>query len=283
MIDSMSRRELLALSAGLALVPGLNRIGAAQAAHDRGSRKIVRTRPLVEAHRGNSTLFPENTIPAVLSAVEIGADRVEVDVNVTKDGHAVLLHDDTVDRTTNGKGAIQSLNLSEVRKLDAGSWMDSKFAGVKVPTLRECLEAVKGKAMLDLDLKSSAAVPAMVADIKDAKMVDQVVISGLIPDCAEAIRALEPAMTMLSEAGDPKSAVRIAKQNRVAGLNYDFAKITPELIREAHLQCLWVNVWTVDKDEDIVRMIEWGADAIMSNDPKKVLDLIHSQQLSLKG
>jgi glycerophosphoryl diester phosphodiesterase len=111
-------------------------------------------RPLVSAHRGFSTKAPENTMPALRAAFDAGADLIEIDVRLTRDGTLVLMHDAGVDRTTDGKGAISQMTVEQVRKLDAGNWFDSKFAGTRVPTLDEVLAWSRGRVGLLIELKN---------------------------------------------------------------------------------------------------------------------------------
>src|SRR5512141_36930 len=96
--------------------------------------------PIILAHRGDQSHAPENTLPAFQQAIQKGADGVELDAKLASDGHVIVIHDTTVDRTTNGMGRIPSFTLEAIRKLDAGSWFDSKFSGAKVPLLGEVFE-----------------------------------------------------------------------------------------------------------------------------------------------
>lgn len=107
----------------------------------------------VAAHRGDCARYPENTIPAFRAALEAGVDQVETDVRVTKDGELVLIHDATVDRTTNGTGKVCDYTLAELRTLDAGSHKGEEFRGVQIPTLREFLELVKDHPTITLDIE----------------------------------------------------------------------------------------------------------------------------------
>src|SRR5437762_305021 len=107
----------------------------------------------VAGHRGVARFAPENTLVSCRQAVEGGVRVLEIDLCLTKDNVLVLMHDPTVDRTTNGQGAVVDLTLDEIRKLDAGSWKDKKYAGERVPTLEEICDACRGKATLMLDLK----------------------------------------------------------------------------------------------------------------------------------
>lgn len=105
------------------------------------------------AHRGSSADRPENTLAAYRRAIEAGADAIEIDLRLTKDGHLVSLHDDTLDRTTDGSGPVESITLAEVRKLDAGAWFGPEFKGERVPTFPEILKLARGRILVFLDLK----------------------------------------------------------------------------------------------------------------------------------
>ena len=109
---------------------------------------------LVDAHRGASATHPENTLAAFRAAVEAGADSVELDVQLTADGEPVVIHDDTVDRTTNGSGAVAELPLKTIRALDAGSWRHPRFSGQRIPTLDETLELLAAAPRINMELKS---------------------------------------------------------------------------------------------------------------------------------
>ncbi len=110
------------------------------------------------AHRGDKRIAPESTVPAVKLAVEKGAHQIEFDVTISKDGELVIMHDPTVDRTTNGTGTITELTFEELRSLDAGSWKGPEYAGVQVPTFREMLEAAPPPVMLNCHLREPAGV-----------------------------------------------------------------------------------------------------------------------------
>lgn len=112
---------------------------------------------IVVGHRGTVRFAPENTIAAFEKAIEMGARAVEMDVRATKDGEFVIMHDPLVNRTTNGTGLVSQLTLAEIKELDAGSWFAPEFEGERVPTLREALRAVKGRAAVDIDFKSGPA------------------------------------------------------------------------------------------------------------------------------
>lgn len=115
------------------------------------------------AHRGASESHPENTIAAFREAIRLGVHQIEFDVNMTKDGHLVLMHDLTVDRTTDGSGRVADLTLNQIKRLDAGRWKDAKFAGLRVPTLAEALEVMPPDIWLNIHLKDSGRLGSAVA------------------------------------------------------------------------------------------------------------------------
>ncbi len=127
------------------------------------------------AHRGDVAAAPENTIPAFASAVKKGVPQIEFDVNLSKDGHLVVMHDATIDRTTNGKGKVTDFTLAELKALDAGSWFDPKFKDTRIPTLRETLEAIPENILCNVHLKNDAEVA-----VKSAQLIAEM---GRLEQC----------------------------------------------------------------------------------------------------
>lgn len=123
------------------------------------------TKHVVAAHRGAKRVAPENTISAFEKALSMGAAALELDTHVTNDGQVVVVHDSHVDRTTNGSGPVRSLTAAEVTGLDAGSWYSPEFAGARIPTLAEVLELTKGRARLNIELKSASGDAPRVIDL----------------------------------------------------------------------------------------------------------------------
>ena len=123
--------------------------------HSMSSAKTQHTdQPLIIAHRGASGYAPENTLAAIDLAMKSDAQMIEIDVHLSKDGHIIVIHDKTVDRTTNGSGAIKEMTLDELQQLDAGSWFDEKFAGERLPTLQEVMSRINGEKKLLIEIKS---------------------------------------------------------------------------------------------------------------------------------
>jgi len=244
--------------------------------------------PLVIGHRGNSGVAPANTIESICQAIALGVDMIELDVMLTRDGVPILIHNDTLDETTNGKGPVSAMDYDQIRKLDAGSWKDAKYAGEKIPTLMEALDFAKGKVCLSLDLKDQSAIPKMVKDIQNTDMVDDVVICGCCEPEAKAIWELNANLTVVLNADSRldqlakkedktefiNEYISRACKERFSALNVSYKFVSDELIYRAHLRALPVWTWTVDKEEDMKRLAEMGVDAIYSNYPEKAIGIL---------
>lgn len=150
-------------------------------------------RPVIVAHRGVPSLAPENTMASYRKAYELGADIIETDIQLTKDGEIVIMHDTTVDRTTNGKGAVKNLTLEQIRQLDAGSKFSPEFQGEKVPTLREFLQEFKGKdVVLLIETKAKGLEQKMVEQIEEEGMTGQVLVQSFYADSVAATHQIKP-------------------------------------------------------------------------------------------
>jgi glycerophosphoryl diester phosphodiesterase len=243
--------------------------------------------PIVVAHRGNSGEMPENTLVAYEAAIRIGADIIEVDIRTTRDGHVVLIHDETVDRTTNGQGRVASMSLEEVRALDAGVGAGSRFRGERVPTLAEALELARGRAMLNLDLYTPDAIRPMVALLRDARMVREVVVTGCTEWWARLVHDEAPSLpvflnvdeTLEEMARRSPSRFESAGMERalragLRGLNWEHTYLTPELVRRARMRGLAVWTWTVDDPARMAEVVGWGVDALTTNHPARLVRLL---------
>ena len=156
-------------------------------------QNTILQRPIVAAHRGIPSLAPENTMAGYQLAYSLGADMIETDVKRTKDGHLVIMHDDTVNRTTNGTGRVRDLTLDEIRQLDAGSKFAPAFKGEKVPTFKEYLQAFKGKDVVMLiELKDTDIEEQVIQEIEEEDMVNQVVLQSFNLDSMVKINQLKP-------------------------------------------------------------------------------------------
>ncbi|MCG6187866.1 glycerophosphodiester phosphodiesterase [Maribellus maritimus] len=228
-------------------------------------------RVMRESHRGFSQLYPENTIPAFEEAIKTGVDRIEMDLRLSSDGELMVIHDETVDRTTNGRGKVIELTFSELRKLDAGSWKSSKFKGLKIPALEEVFKIAKNNCFVNIDLKDANAVEKMAKLAVQMDMIDQIVITGKIPECTKTIRKQNNRITMFHEFSDdfviqhPRLAVQAIREQQIPGSLINFKAASKTFIRESKLHGLSVSVWGVLEETDMKNLIEMGVDSIMTD------------------
>lgn len=174
-------------------------MGVIRAQNSDGPAKTI----LTSAHRGEHLRHPENSLPAIQAAIDAGVDYVELDIRTSSDGYLVLMHDPTVDRMTNGKGAIKDMTLAEIRKLDLGARFPGKFPDLQVPTFDEALALAKGKIGIYVDTKS-ATPKDLIAAIERHDMGDHVMFWSEDVDFLKHISALRPAWKLMPEALDPK-------------------------------------------------------------------------------
>lgn len=224
--------------------------------------------PLIVAHAACKGHAPENTLAGVRAALRLGADAIEVDLHCTRDGAPVLIHDATVDRTTDGQGEIASLTLRQARRLDAGG-------GERIPTLREVLEAVAGRALLVLEVKRLDIEDEVLAAVRRANALDGCAMHSFWPQVVERFRRLEPRMPCLlltggREVADWGQLFAFALSLGAQGVAVFYQVVTPELVRAAHRRELRFSTWTVNSRAEVRRLAACGVDAITSDYPDRV-------------
>jgi glycerophosphoryl diester phosphodiesterase len=240
------------------------------------------SRPTVIAHRGDKTHAPENTLAAFKAAIENGADAVEFDVKLTADGQVIVLHDRTVNRTTNGKGYIYKLPSAAVRELDAGAWFSEDFRGERIPTLDEVFETIGKRLYIDIELSNyatpgDALVGKVVELIKKHNIQDQILFSSFFPFNLRKARSLLPKVPtgLLTMRGKKGFLGRsLGWRGNYYALHPYFTDVTPGLTKQVQAAGKRVYVWTVNAAEDQKRMISLGVDAIITDDPKLTLQLL---------
>ena len=233
---------------------------------------------LVIAHRGASGYAPENTMAAFRKAVAMGVTFIETDLHLSRDARLVAIHDDTLDRTTNGRGAVHEFSLADLRKLDAGSWFGSEFAGERIPTLEEILQFTKKHdVVFYLEVKPAGSwggEHALIGALRESGEIPRVVVISFDPEILASLRKIEPTLMtgLLYESRSPEpleKALQIgARQLAVRG---DLA--SPALLKEAKRHDLQVVCWTVNHPAHMRLLIEAGVDGIMSDYPDRLLEL----------
>lgn len=241
-------------------------------------------RPLVIAHRGASSEAPENTLAAFRKGLEIGVDGFELDVHMSKDGELVVIHDETVDRTTNGSGWIKDMTLSELEALDAGSWFDPSFNKEKIPTLKQVLELISDKSeLINIELKSGLVIypeieHKVIETLREFNVMDKTIISSFNHYSLRTVKEVEPQVRtgilyMEGLVGPWIYASRVPAD----ALHPAFYLVVPEIVRNAQDAGLSVNVWTVDTADDMMRMVASGVDAVITNYPGEMLSLLREE------
>jgi glycerophosphoryl diester phosphodiesterase len=252
---------------------------------------LYQGRVLNFAHRGASHGAPQNTLAAFHLAREMGADGVELDVQASKDGEAVVIHDFTVDATTDGQGPVKDKTLAELKTLDAGFWFDDpsinsgrgRFAGQRIPTLQEVIVEVSHQLLLNIELKtkvlgSTALVAEVVRLIEDHNLIHRAIVSSFNPFALRRVKRLNPRINtgLLCHFDLPANLLRtlflfLADPD---ALHPEKHLVTQKYLTWAKERGYRVNVWTVDEPAEMERFIALGVDAIITNRPdvlRKVL------------
>jgi glycerophosphoryl diester phosphodiesterase len=240
--------------------------------------------PWIIAHRGASGHAPENTIAAFERAVQLGAGFIETDLQLTRDGRFVAIHDDTLERTTNGRGAVHDHTLAELRNFDAGRWFDRQFEGQRIPTLEEVLEfARKHDVVFYLEIKYNAAWGmhhALAAALQAPENAARSIVISFQAATLRAVREIDPSLMigLLVDQRRPevvKEAVDVGA--RQLCLRADL--VTLELVEQAHRSSLQVAVWTVNDLAAMRVAMGCGVDGVITDLPDRMRALIEDPMI----
>jgi glycerophosphoryl diester phosphodiesterase len=227
-------------------------------------------RPQIVAHRGYRCCFPENTLEAIAGALALGAVAVELDVQFTQDGVPVLMHDFTVDRTTNGMGLVSEYTFSEIRKLDACSWFRPETPSCMVPTVREALQLANGRGQVLLDLKENGycRLSRVLEPIREFAMLQDVGIISRDLAVLDSVRSYDPDIAVGFIVSDDFDVTRMARLGNAA-LFFDILRIRDERqkIEVARWKGLAVGIWTVERPEEIGPVVDLGIEWLLSDIP----------------
>jgi glycerophosphoryl diester phosphodiesterase len=235
----------------------------------------VMRKPWVIAHRGASGNAPENTMAAFERAVALGAGFIETDLHLTRDSQFVAIHDPTLERTTNGQGAVRDFTLAEIRKLDAGMWFDREFMGQRVPTLDEIVAfAAKHDVIFYLELKYEAAWGmhhSLLGALSKSGGAARSIVISFNESTLTALRQVDHAAMMGLLIEQPmQDYAKAGIELGVRQLCPHYSLVTPEMVEQAHSLDLQVATWTVDEAEVMKAMIAAKVDGIMTNFPDRL-------------
>ncbi|MFX1586667.1 MAG: glycerophosphodiester phosphodiesterase [Promethearchaeota archaeon] len=221
---------------------------------------------LIIGHKGANKSEPENTLKSFRKAIELQADYIELDVQVSKDGEIVVIHDYEISKLTSHRGYVKDMTLDELKQLDMGE-------GEKIPTLQEVIKLAQRKIGLQIEIKVNDIGSKIIEMLREASLIESTIISSFIHNELVKIKNLESEIklgALLSERiSEPRDLInatrRVIKKNLFAVHPY-FAGVNRELIEFAHNNNLKVNVWTINEKPDMERLIKLGADGIITDD-----------------
>lgn len=233
------------------------------------------------AHRGATAYTPENTIAAFDLAVDMKADYIEIDVQRSKDGELVLIHDTTVDRTTDGTGKVGDLTLEQLRSLDAGSWKGEQFAGEPIPTFEEILDHYHGKIGILIELKAPELYPGIEEQVAAALIErnlhkpqnEKIIIQSFNFESIKKMDQLLPKVpigVLTSNRADTTLQALQEFSTYADWFNPSYGIVTEELVNQVHSLGMQIGSWTVRSQEAADFLFEMGVDAIISDYPDYV-------------
>ena len=225
--------------------------------------------PEITAHRGASAYAPENTLIAYRIAMEMGADRAELDVWLSKDGEVVLMHDEELLRTTGSEGMVWEHTLDELKSLEAGSWFAEKFKGEPIPTLREVIGLAKGKMKLNIEVKTSKPeqliAQRVVEIIRLENFIDECIVTSFDRDVIIEVKRIAPEITtgFIIDEELPEGVMDGTWD--ILSCSHELA--TKEFINEAHGRGKRIHVWTINEPGRIRHFARLGVEGIITDRP----------------
>jgi len=239
------------------------------------------------AHRGASAYAPENTMAAFRQALAMNADYIELDVQLSKDGRLVVLHDATVDRTTDGKGEVRDLTFGELRRLDAGSWFGERFRGERIPSLEEVLDAFAGKVGLLIELKQPAASPGIERRLAGTLMSRQldvpsepgVIVQSFDTEALKKVKSLLPHIPVAVLVNRSRAVTTqdlLDYREYADAIHTRLTGLSRPLVDRIHSYGMSVMGWTVRNRRNVAALAAAGADGIMTDDPSMVIGRVRA-------
>jgi glycerophosphoryl diester phosphodiesterase len=245
--------------------------------------RFYRDQPLVIAHRGARDVAPENTLAAFRAAIDLDADGIELDIVCCITGEIVVLHDDSADRTTDGSGLVREMPFSALRELDAGAWFSDAFVDERIPLLQEVLDLIGPRFRINIEIKS-ADIRGDGIEQKTAQMIrardlgDQVIISSFNPMALWRTKRIAPDLKRgLLYAPDMPIFLARAWSRRLIqpdSLHPQASMVDEHYMRWARDNGYRVNVWTVNEIAEMHKMIALGVDAIITDHPGKLREIL---------
>lgn len=281
-----SRKKSTLIIVGLAAASSVMNISYLKALRE-GNVSLnvgIISRTQITAHRGFSKVAPENTLPAFEAAMECGADYIELDIQLTADDQLVVIHDDKVDRTTNGKGNVSKYTYDQLTELSAGSWFSKsgEFDDVRIPLFRDVLELVGNDVMLNIEIKRSGD-PKKTAE----KAVELIEEYGIVKSCyvtsfsytaLKKVKQLNPKIKTAFIA-NLATATSYAQLPYIDAVSMNYIFVNQSVVNSAHHHGKRIFVWTVDRQSEVKKMMALGVDNIITDRPDKALEVVNSRKV----
>ena len=241
--------------------------------------------PIIIGHRGYRAGYPENTLASFSAAMAAGADMIELDVTLSRDRKVVVIHDDSLNRTTSGSGPVHLATLQALKGLDAGSWFDSRFAGEALPTLEEVLLLAGGKIRINIEIKSSAWESGFPEDAIERQVVDLIIAHNLLNSTLvssfhagflENISNLpvHPAIAFITDRKAPQNTLDTCERLGVFSWHPHYKFLEPHHIEKAHSLGILIFPYTVNSVEDMIMLVKMGVDGVITDDPKAAISCL---------
>jgi glycerophosphoryl diester phosphodiesterase len=237
----------------------------------RGSGKV-----LVVGHRGALGYAPENTMASFEKGVECGADLLELDVHLTADGELAVIHDDDVSRTTDGRGAVRTMTLAELWRLDAGGWFNERYRGERMPSLADVLAWARSRVELLVEIKGGP-LPApgieekVVAAVRAHRMLDHVMVISFHHESVKRVKELEPSLaTGILYSARLVDTVGAARAARADSVRPGWAYWTAELVEEVHAAGLVAHAWNANDEARMEYLVKLGVDSVGTDYPDRL-------------
>jgi len=247
---------------------------------------LYRSSPLNLGHRGAREVAPENTLASFGKALEQGADGVEFDVMLSKDNQIIVIHDYTVDRTTNGSGKVGDLTLAEIKALDAGSWFGEEYAGERIPTLDEVAEALPAESIINIELKSLSLFGQLLEEevtrlIETRGLTPRVIVSSFNPLSLARIARLNPSietgLLYMQHMPLPLRRAWLAPLVHTKALHPEYAQVNVDYVHHVHRRGYHLNVWNARDPHELQSLVELRVDAIITDRPDRLAVLLERE------
>jgi glycerophosphoryl diester phosphodiesterase len=244
---------------------------------------------VIIGHRGCRAKYPENTLASFSAAMAAGADMIELDVTLSRDRKVVVIHDDTLNRTTSGSGPVHQATLQDLKRLDAGSWFDSRFAGESLPTLEDVLLLAGGKILINIEIKSSAWESGFPEDAIERQVVELIIrhdllhstlVSSFHEGFLENIGKLpvHPEIAFITDRQARQNTLDVCERLGVFSWHPHYKSLEQRYVEKAHARGILIFPYTVNSGKEMLMLVNMGVDGVITDDPGEAITCISASR-----